>query len=66
MGTNAMIEPFNFSFFRISGWDIDLDYSDTEWLTLEMNRDHSVIFESLPKYCILDSSVDLRGLLHFF
>ena len=66
MGPDAMIEPFNFSFFCISGWDTDLDYSDTEWLTLEMNRDHSVIFESLPKYCISDSSVDLRGLLHFF
>ena len=23
----------------------DLDYCDTEWFALEMNRDHSVIFE---------------------
>ena len=38
-------EPFNFSFFGIFGWGIDLDYCDTEWLGLEMNRDHSVIFE---------------------
>ena len=25
---------------------IDLDYCDIEWFPLEMNRDHSVIFES--------------------
>ena len=24
---------------------IDLDYCDIEWFALEMNRDHSVIFE---------------------
>ena len=28
---------------------------------LEMNRDHSVIFEIASKYCILDSSVDYDG-----
>ena len=28
---------------------------DTEWLALEMNRNHSVIFEIASKYCILDS-----------
>ena len=35
--------------FSIGGWGIDLDYCDTEWFTLEMNRDHSVIFETAPK-----------------
>ena len=40
----GLIEPFNFSFFGISGWGIDLDYCDIEWFALEMNRDHSVIF----------------------
>ena len=25
------------------------------------NRDHSVIFETAPKYCILDSFVDYDG-----
>ena len=25
------IEPFNFSFFRVTGWGIDLDYCDIEW-----------------------------------
>ena len=52
------IELYNFSFFSISGWGIDLDYYDIEWLALEMNRDHSVIFETVPKYCISDSFVD--------
>ena len=45
-------------FFSISAWGIDLDYYDTEWFALEINRDHSVIFETAPKYCISDSFVD--------
>ena len=28
---------------------------------LEMNRDHSVVFEITSKYCISDSSVDYEG-----
>ena len=28
---------------------------------LEMNRDHFVVFEIAPKYCILGSSVDYDG-----
>ena len=32
-----------------------------EWFTLEMNRDHSVIFEIASKYCILNSFVDYDG-----
>ena len=55
------MEPFKFSFFSITGWGIDLDYSDTEWFALEMNRDHSVIFDIVPKYCLLDSSVNYGG-----
>ena len=49
------------SFFSISGWGIDLDYCDVERFALEMNRDHSVIFEITPKYCISDSFVDYEG-----
>ena len=41
---------FNFSLFCFSGWGIDLDYCDTEWFALEMDRDHAVIFEIAPKY----------------
>jgi len=55
------MEPFNFSFFSITGWGIDLDYRDIEWFALEMNRDHSVVFEIASKYCISDSFVDHDG-----
>ena len=51
----------NFGFFGVTGWGIDLDYCDIEWFALEMNRDHFVIFETAPKYCILDSFVDYDG-----
>ena len=34
---------------------------DIEWFVLEMNRDHSVIFEIASKYCISDSFVDYEG-----
>ena len=57
----VFIEPFNFSFFSITGRGIDLDYCDTEWLALEMSRDHSVVFEIASKYCISDSFVDHDG-----
>ena len=57
----VFLEPFNFSFFSVTGWGIDLDYCDIEWFALEMNRDHSVIFEVAPKYCILDSFVDYES-----
>ena len=55
------IEPFNFSFFSITGWGIELDYHDIEWFALETNRDHSVVFEIASKYCTLDSFVDYDG-----
>ena len=57
----VFIEPFNFSFFSITGQGIALDYGDIEWFSLEMNRDHSVVFEIASKYCILDSFVDYDG-----
>ena len=47
--------------FSITGQGIDLDYCNTEWFALEMNRDHSVIFEIASKYRILDSFVDYDG-----
>ena len=47
--------------FSITGWDIDLDYCDIEWFALETNRDHSTVFEIVPKNCILDSFVDYEG-----
>ena len=54
-GLVVLIEPFSFSFFNLSGWALDLDYCD---VALEMNRDHSVVFEIAPKYCLSDSFVD--------
>ena len=54
----VFIEQFNFSFFSITGWGIDLDYCDIDGFALEMNRYYSVIFEIAPKYCISDYFVD--------
>ena len=55
------IELFNFSFFRITGWGIGLDYCDIECFALETNRDYSVVSEIASKYCILNSFVDHDG-----
>ena len=60
-GLVGLIEPFNFSFLSITGWDTDLDYCDIEWFALETNRDHSIVFEIASKYCISDSFVDHDG-----
>ena len=57
----VFIEPFNFSFFSITGQGIDLDSCDIEWFALETNRDHSVVSEIASKYCISDSLVDHDG-----
>ena len=55
------IELFNFSFFSVTGWGTDLDYSDVECFAWETDRDHSVIFEIAPKYCILDLLLTKRA-----
>ena len=60
-GLVVFIELFNFSFFSITGWGIDLDYCDIEWFGSETNRDHSVVFEIASKYCISDFFVDHDG-----
>ena len=52
---------FNFSFFSVTCWEIGLDYCDIEWFALEMNRDHSTVFEIASKYCISNSFVDHDG-----
>ena len=58
---SVFIELFNFSFFSVTGRGIDLDNCDIEWFALEMNRGHSVIFETACRYCILDSFIDYDG-----
>ena len=60
-GLGGFHSTINFSFFGMSGWDIDLDYCDIELFALETNGNHSVIFEIAPKYCISDSFVDYEG-----
>ena len=55
------MEPFNFSFFSITGPGINLDFCDIERFALETNRDHSDVFEIASKYCISDSFVDHDG-----
>ena len=60
-GLVGLHRTIHFSFFSITGWGIDLDYSDTEWFALETNRDYSVVFEIASKYCILDPFVDHDG-----
>ena len=60
-GLVGLHRPFNFSFFSVTDWGIDLDYHVIEWFALEMNRNHSVVFEISCKYCISDSIVDYDG-----
>ena len=50
----------------MAGQGIELVYCDIEWFALEMNRDHSVVFEIASKYCISDSFVDCNGYSIFF
>ena len=54
-------ELVNFISFSISGWDINLDCCVAEWFALETNQDHSVVFETAPKYCISGSFVDYES-----
>ena len=56
-GLLVFIEPFNFSFFSITGWGIGLDYRDIEWFALETEI-ILFVFEIASKYCISDSFVD--------
>ena len=60
-GLVGLHKTVQLGFFSVTGWGIDLDYHDIEWFALEMNRDHSVIFEIASKYCILDSFFDHDG-----
>ena len=59
VGLHRIDQLQNFS--SITGWGIDLDYCDVEWFALETNRNHSVVFEVAPKYCISDSLVDYKS-----
>ena len=60
-GFVGLHRTFNFSFFSITGWGIDLYCCGIEWCALETNRDLSVVLGIASKYCILDSFVDYVG-----
>ena len=60
-GLVSIHRTLNFIFFSVTRWGIDLDYCDIEWFALEMNRDHSVVFEIASKYCISDSFIGNDG-----
>ena len=36
-GLVGLLRTFQLQFFRITCWDIDLDYCDIEWFALESN-----------------------------
>ena len=55
------VDILEISELKWTGWGIGLDYCDIEWFSLEINRDHSVIFEIASKYCILYSFIDYNG-----
>ena len=60
-GLAGLHKTIQLQFFSITGQGIDLDYCDIEWFALEMNRDHSVVFEIATNYCISDSFVEYDG-----
>ena len=60
-GLEGLHRTVQLSFFSVTGWGIDLDYCDNEWFSLEMNKDHSVVFEIASKCCISDSFVGHDG-----
>ena len=57
-GLAGLHRTVHLSSLSVTGWGVGLGYRDNEWFALEMNRDHSVIFETASKYCISDSLVD--------
>ena len=60
-GLVGLHRTIQFQLFSVPFWGIDLDYCDIEWFALDTNREHSIVFEIVPKYCISDSYVDYEG-----
>ena len=60
-GRVGLHRPIQIQLLQCYWSGLDLNYHDIEWLALETNRDHSVIFEIASKYCISDSFVDHDG-----
>ena len=53
-------KPFNITVIQVYALTSNAEEAEVE-CALEMNRDHSVIFETASKYCISDSFVDYDG-----
>ena len=49
----VFIELFNFSFFGISGWVLDLDCCDTEWFALETKKRLLLFLRLHPRIAFL-------------
>ena len=54
-------KPFNITVIQAYAPTSNAEEAEVEWFALEMNRDHSVVFEIASKYCISDSFVDHDG-----
>ena len=48
----------------VVGWRLGL-LCDVEWFVLKMNWSHFLVFEIVPKYCILEPFVDYEGYSSF-
>ena len=44
-GLIGLHKPFNFSFFSVTGWGIDLDNCDIEWFALETCQQGPLLIE---------------------
>ena len=53
-----VLAPFSFSFFSITGQDIDLDYCDIEWFALETT-------EIIPLFLRLHPSTSFETLVDY-
>ena len=60
-GLIGLYKTIQLQLLQRTGWGIGLDYRDIESFALEMDRDHSVVFEIASKYLISDYFVDHDG-----
>ena len=46
------------AYLALCCWGVYLDYCHIEWFALETIRDHSVVFEIAPRYCLRKLSAE--------
>ena len=61
LGAISKITEFNITVIQVYAPTSNAEEAEVEWFALELHRDHFVIFEIAPKYCISDSFVDCEG-----